>query len=272
MCIAPGRPQRLPSRSSCPIWGASTELEPDRQLPSHARHQEQKGPNRNQYQEGSYGSLGPQQSPKQLTACRKPGPRKALTAAVASGIFPRVQGATTRTDTTPVGHAPVLSQIATEGARRRVVRTTPARPFLLRARTGRHLPSLAPGLAASPRRRRRRESHPARRGTRSAPGLLEWRECRSPTSTRRKCLCLAAQGGDRKALGELLRRHGPRLYRAVLLPRLGSAAAAEEALSLTLPKGGRALRTVHLARRRALPLAPRSGPPYRPGPASSPQA
>ena len=40
-----------------------------------------------------------------------------------------------------------------------------------------------------------------------------------------------AQAGERDALGTLLRKYGPRLYRSVLLPRLGSAAAAEEALS-----------------------------------------
>lgn len=44
-------------------------------------------------------------------------------------------------------------------------------------------------------------------------------------------LCEAAAGGDRAALGSLLRTHGPRLYRSVLLPRLGNAANAEEALS-----------------------------------------
>lgn len=49
-------------------------------------------------------------------------------------------------------------------------------------------------------------------------------------------LCERAHGGDRAALGQLLRQHGPRLYRAVLLPRLGSAAAAEEALSVTYLK------------------------------------
>ena len=49
-------------------------------------------------------------------------------------------------------------------------------------------------------------------------------------------LCESAQDGDRDALGTLLTRHGPRLYRAVLLPRLGSAAAAEEALSTTYIK------------------------------------
>lgn len=49
-------------------------------------------------------------------------------------------------------------------------------------------------------------------------------------------LCERARAGDRTALGQLLRVHGPRLYRAVLLPRLGSKAAAEEALSVTYLK------------------------------------
>jgi RNA polymerase sigma-70 factor (ECF subfamily) len=49
-------------------------------------------------------------------------------------------------------------------------------------------------------------------------------------------LCERAQTGDRAALGQLLRKHGPRLYRAVLLPRLGSPALAEEALSATYMK------------------------------------
>ncbi len=46
-------------------------------------------------------------------------------------------------------------------------------------------------------------------------------------------LCQRARAGDRTALGSLLEQHGPRLYRAVLLPRLGNRALAEEALSLT---------------------------------------
>jgi len=46
-------------------------------------------------------------------------------------------------------------------------------------------------------------------------------------------LCEKAKLGDRDALGRLLKTHGPRLYRSVLLPRLGSTALAEEALSLT---------------------------------------
>ena len=49
-------------------------------------------------------------------------------------------------------------------------------------------------------------------------------------------LCERARAGDRAALGQLLRAHGPRLFRAVLLPRLGSKAAAEEALSVTYLK------------------------------------
>jgi RNA polymerase sigma-70 factor (ECF subfamily) len=45
-----------------------------------------------------------------------------------------------------------------------------------------------------------------------------------------------AQAGERDALGAILRKHGPRLYRSVLLPRLGSPATAEEALSRTYVK------------------------------------
>jgi RNA polymerase sigma factor (sigma-70 family) len=51
-----------------------------------------------------------------------------------------------------------------------------------------------------------------------------------------QALCERAKKGDRAALGQLLRSHGPRLFRAVLLPRLGSKAAAEEALSVTYLK------------------------------------
>ncbi|MBX3212677.1 MAG: sigma-70 family RNA polymerase sigma factor [Labilithrix sp.] len=49
-------------------------------------------------------------------------------------------------------------------------------------------------------------------------------------------LVTKAQAGDRDALGELLHKHGPGLYRSVLLPRLGSEAAAKEALSETYAK------------------------------------
>jgi RNA polymerase sigma-70 factor (ECF subfamily) len=42
-----------------------------------------------------------------------------------------------------------------------------------------------------------------------------------------------AKAGDRAALGQLLSHHGPRLYRTVLLPRLGDEARARDALSAT---------------------------------------
>lgn len=51
-----------------------------------------------------------------------------------------------------------------------------------------------------------------------------------------RALVERAQAGDREALGSILRNHGPRLYRSVLLPRLGSPATAEEALSRTYVK------------------------------------
>ena len=48
---------------------------------------------------------------------------------------------------------------------------------------------------------------------------------------RERLLVVRAQSGDRAAIGELLTKHGPALYRSVLLPRLGSEAAARDALS-----------------------------------------
>ena len=51
-----------------------------------------------------------------------------------------------------------------------------------------------------------------------------------------RVLCERARAGDRQALGNLLRAHGPRLYKSVLLPRLGNPAQAEEALSATYMK------------------------------------
>jgi RNA polymerase sigma-70 factor (ECF subfamily) len=45
-----------------------------------------------------------------------------------------------------------------------------------------------------------------------------------------------AQAGDRRAMGELFQRFGPGLYRSVLLPRLGSEAAAKDALGETYAK------------------------------------
>ena len=48
---------------------------------------------------------------------------------------------------------------------------------------------------------------------------------------RERRLVERAHAGDRTAVGELLSSHGPALYRSVLLPRLGSDAAARDALS-----------------------------------------
>ena len=45
--------------------------------------------------------------------------------------------------------------------------------------------------------------------------------------------CEQAKAGDRAALASILRRHGPVLYRSVLLPRLGSEASAQDALADT---------------------------------------
>ncbi len=51
-----------------------------------------------------------------------------------------------------------------------------------------------------------------------------------------RLLVAKAQSGDRVAMGELLKRYGGPLYATVLLPRLGSEAAAKDALSETYAK------------------------------------
>ncbi len=48
-----------------------------------------------------------------------------------------------------------------------------------------------------------------------------------------RLICERAGQGDRAAMGELLRKYGPILYRSVLLPRLGSQAVAQDALAET---------------------------------------
>ena len=48
-----------------------------------------------------------------------------------------------------------------------------------------------------------------------------------------QALVARAQEGDRRALGLILTRFGPVLYRSVLLPRLGNAGVAEQALGDT---------------------------------------
>ncbi len=49
-------------------------------------------------------------------------------------------------------------------------------------------------------------------------------------------LCARAQAGERDAMGAMLKQYGPRLFRCVLLPKLGNYAQAEEALSTTYIK------------------------------------
>jgi RNA polymerase sigma factor (sigma-70 family) len=58
----------------------------------------------------------------------------------------------------------------------------------------------------------------------------------SDALARERALVARAQAGDRAALGELLAAHGPTLFRSVLLPRLGSDAAAKDALGETYAK------------------------------------
>jgi len=69
-----------------------------------------------------------------------------------------------------------------------------------------------------------------------AKDLEALRERRAEGDAIDRALVEKAQAGDRFALGKLLERHGPGLYRSVLLPRLGSDAAAKEALSETYAK------------------------------------
>lgn len=58
-------------------------------------------------------------------------------------------------------------------------------------------------------------------------------DARDDALAKERELVAAAQAGREQALAQLLRTHGPSLYRHVLLPRLGSKAAAEDALSET---------------------------------------
>jgi RNA polymerase sigma-70 factor (ECF subfamily) len=61
----------------------------------------------------------------------------------------------------------------------------------------------------------------------------ETESSRDPELEAERRAILAAQAGDRAALGKLLLAYGPTLYRTVLLPRLGSEATAKDALSET---------------------------------------
>lgn len=62
------------------------------------------------------------------------------------------------------------------------------------------------------------------------------REKRRESDAADQVLVTRAQAGDRVALGELLQKYGQGLYRSVLLPRLGSEAAAKDALAETYAK------------------------------------
>jgi RNA polymerase sigma-70 factor (ECF subfamily) len=80
-------------------------------------------------------------------------------------------------------------------------------------------------------------SHVALGGLLASARLCRVRRVLEPAELElERALVARAQAGERAALGELLRRHGPRLYRSVLLPRLGSPAAAEDALARTYVK------------------------------------
>jgi RNA polymerase sigma-70 factor (ECF subfamily) len=74
----------------------------------------------------------------------------------------------------------------------------------------------------------------ARETRREVDPELQKRRAESDAADR--VLVERAQGGDRVALGELLHKYGPGLYRSVLLPRLGTETAAKEALAETYAK------------------------------------
>lgn len=92
------------------------------------------------------------------------------------------------------------------------------RPFL-----GRMLSPVADDAAKTEERRGR-------------PLTAEQLEKRAETDAIDQKLVARAQAGDRDALGELLHKYGPGLYRSVLLPRMGNEANAKEALAETYAK------------------------------------
>ncbi|HZF55966.1 MAG TPA: sigma-70 family RNA polymerase sigma factor [Polyangiaceae bacterium] len=65
------------------------------------------------------------------------------------------------------------------------------------------------------------------------PGMVRRVAVARPDLEAERELCESARSGDRAALGKVLRKYGPILYRAVLLPRLGSDAVAQDALAET---------------------------------------
>jgi RNA polymerase sigma-70 factor (ECF subfamily) len=77
------------------------------------------------------------------------------------------------------------------------------------------------------------EARPAPVRSRPSPAIVRPVAVARTDLDAERALCDRAHAGDRVALGQILRRHGPSLYRAVLLPRLGSEAAAQDALAET---------------------------------------
>jgi RNA polymerase sigma-70 factor (ECF subfamily) len=90
----------------------------------------------------------------------------------------------------------------------------------------------ADDAARSPTAEPRAPEAPSRR----LPVDPELQRRRAETDAVDQQLVARAQAGDRAALGELLHKYGPGLYRSVLLPRLGSETAAKEALAETYAK------------------------------------
>ena len=97
-----------------------------------------------------------------------------------------------------------------------------------RALLGRMLTDVADDAA-----KRAPEERPSPRGRVLTAEQLERR---AETDAIDQKLVARAQAGDRDALGELLHKYGPGLYRSVLLPRMGSEANAKEALAETYAK------------------------------------
>lgn len=99
------------------------------------------------------------------------------------------------------------------------------------SRPRRHVPSQKSAVDAPPRASILRLVSAAPGPRTSLPAPLNGEREREIEAERE--LCQRAQAGDRRALAVLLRKYGPILYRSVLLPRLGSEAAAQDALADT---------------------------------------
>jgi RNA polymerase sigma-70 factor (ECF subfamily) len=99
---------------------------------------------------------------------------------------------------------------------------------LVAAKGAEETPPKAEAAAAAPR-----SGLPTSAATGRAPTSDALEAAREQQRDEERELCERAKGGDKQALAKLLRRHGPTLYRTVLLPRLGSEAAAQDALADT---------------------------------------